>query len=161
MENGDEFLVLGFVCVAIAAWALSVSQTTDTDVTDLTTPRGIRNNNPLNLKYIAADPYDGQTGADADGFGIYSSWQLGVRAGGLQLTKNYSAGATTVQALVTSWSTTDQTTYANYVAAQMGVAVAEPLAFPDQLTAYVMAAIHFENGENPYSSMDVQAALES
>jgi hypothetical protein len=154
-----EFLLFGIICAAVAAWLLSENSQTDATLVTDSTPRGIRNNNPLNLKYIAGDPYEGQTGQDANGFGIYSSWQLGVRAAGQQLTKNFASGATTIFSLVDSWSTTDQTTYQNYVAAQLGVGVATPLVWPDDELRYVMAAISFENGENPYSSMDVQAAL--
>lgn len=160
MKN-PEFLIFGILCAASAVWLLSETQSTDTEDETLTAARGIRNNNPLNLKYIATDPYDGQTGQDSDGFGIYSTWQAGVRAGGLQLTHNFHAGAETVVALVNSWSTTDQTKYANFVAAQLGVAVGQPLVWPDDELGYVMAAIQFENGENPYSSSDVQAALNS
>lgn len=160
MKDG-EFLVLGLAFAAIAVWLLAENSTDDTTVESLTTPKGIRNNNPLNLKYIQTDPYDGQTARDPDGFGIYSTWQAGVRAAGAQLTHNFHAGDTTVFSLVNSWSTTDQTNYQNFVAARMGVEVGQPLVWPDDELAYVMAAISFENGENPYSSMDVQAALNS
>lgn len=156
-----EFLMFGLLCAAAAVWLLTENATDDTTVNTLTTPVGIRNNNPLNLKYIQADPYDGQTGHDLEDFGIYSTWQMGVRAAGEQLTHNFHAGATTVYSLVNSWSTTDQTAYQNFVAARMGVGVGDILVWPDDELAYVMAAISFENGENPYSSADVQAALNS
>jgi hypothetical protein len=157
----EEYALVAVLFALAAVWLLYETDSTDTEVADLTDPRGIRNNNPLNLKYIAGSPYNGQTGQDADGFGIYSSWQLGVRAGGLQLTKNFNNGADTVASLVQSWSTTDIAPYQNFVAAQLGVSVSEPLDWTTDELPYVMAAIQFENGENPYASADVQAALQS
>ena len=42
--------------------------------------RGIRNNNPLNLKYDE-NAWQGRTGQDADGFAIFALIENGFRAG--------------------------------------------------------------------------------
>ncbi len=36
-------------------------------------PRGIRNNNPLNIKWNAANNWNGQTGSDSGGFCIFNT----------------------------------------------------------------------------------------
>lgn len=156
-----EYLVAGVIFAAVAVWLLA-ENTADAAETDMSSvPEGIRNNNPLNLKFVSADPYDGQTGQDANGYGVYSTWQYGVRAAGKQLDKFYNQGKTTVRELATAWSTTGHPNYENYVAAQIGVTPDTTLPWPDDQLGYVMAAIHFENGENPYSQSDVRAALNS
>jgi hypothetical protein len=160
MERG-EYLVFGLICAAVAVWVLAENTASAAEVDVASTPEGIRNNNPLNMVFIAADPYNGQVGKDSNGYAIYDTWQNGVRAGGKNLTKFYNEGKVTTRELATAWSITGHPNYENYVAAQIGVSPDDTLAWPDDQLAYVMAAIHFENGENPYSQADVQAALNS
>jgi hypothetical protein len=51
------------------------------DLTNLALPRGVRNNNPLNIKYNAANNWDGQTGQDSAGYAMFSDPSYGLRAG--------------------------------------------------------------------------------
>jgi hypothetical protein len=62
-------------------------------------PRGLRNNNPGNLRYA------GQPGAtaDADGFAIFPTMQAGIAALEKQIALDGSRGLNTVAKLVTSW----------------------------------------------------------
>lgn len=156
-----EFLIFGLICAAVAVWILAENTADAAEIDVSSVPEGIRNNNPLNMVFIVSDPYDGQVGKDSNGYAIYSSWQLGVRAAGKDLTKFFNEGKVTTRELATAWSTTGHPEYENYVAAHVGVSPDDTLAWPDDQLAYVMAAIQFENGENPYAQSDVQAALNS
>src|SRR4051812_46965540 len=59
-------------------------------------PRGIRNNNPGNIRFLpAASAWRGQIGSDGS-FGIYDTPANGVRAIAKQLQKYTASGARTV-----------------------------------------------------------------
>ena len=124
-------------------------------------PRGIRNNNPGNLRYIAdpARAWNGQAGND-NGYGIYSSPAYGVRALGHQLMNYAAAGETSIAALISTWAPASDGNntgaYIADVAAQMGVDPAAPIDVYANLPALANAIIQHENGQNPYAPADVQ-----
>ncbi|MBW4022011.1 MAG: hypothetical protein HIU92_02570 [Proteobacteria bacterium] len=78
-------------------------------------PRGLRNNNPLNLKFA------GQPGAHADsgGFAVFSSMEAGVGADYHQMLLDYGRGDNTINKLVPAWTTTDRGPYTATVLKQM------------------------------------------
>jgi hypothetical protein len=78
-----------------------------------TNPRGLRNNNPLNLKYA------GQAGAteDSDGFAVFGNLQAGVSADYAQLLLDQIRGAQTLSQLVTAWAPPGENNTAAYIAA--------------------------------------------
>jgi hypothetical protein len=88
-------------------------------------PKGIRNRNPGNLRFIARSPWNGQIGQDGTGFGVYSSMALGVRASARQLLKYQSQGARTVREIIAKWAPASENhteSYIKTVAAGLGVA---------------------------------------
>lgn len=121
--------------------------------------RGIRNNNPGNLDYIANPlrAWNGQVGSDGR-YGIYDTPANGVRAMSKQLQKDYNAGSQTITGLITSWappSENDTTAYIASVSRAAGVGPDEQFDLRGNLTAVVSAIIQHENGENPYSPDDI------
>ncbi|NIB44730.1 structural protein [Pseudomaricurvus alkylphenolicus] len=68
-------------------------------------PRGIRNNNWLNIRYNPANNWDGQTGADPDGFAIFSTPEFGIRAAAKLIT-NYRDfhGIDTIRGIIERWA---------------------------------------------------------
>lgn len=68
-------------------------------------PRGLRNNNPLNIKYTPqAEPWVGQVGTDGD-FCIFQSMELGYRAAFRLLhTYNMKYRIFTVQEIIYRWA---------------------------------------------------------
>ena len=68
-------------------------------------PRGLRNNNPLNIKYTPqAEPWVGQVGTDGD-FCIFQSMELGYRAAFRLLnTYNVKYHIYTVQEIIYRWA---------------------------------------------------------
>ena len=77
--------------------------------------RGVRNNNPLNLKFA------NQPGATADsgGFAVFGSMNDGIRADHHQLMLDYGRGDNTINKIVPAWTTTDRTAYAATVLKRM------------------------------------------
>lgn len=116
-------------------------------------PRGIRNNNPLNIEFNASNQWDGQTGTDGR-FATFTTPFYGIRAAA-RLLKNYGKlyQATTVRAIVARWAPAVE----NNVEAYVNSVVKRSGLFPDMhLTetdypALIAAMIHHENGQQPYS----------
>jgi hypothetical protein len=80
-------------------------------------PRGLRNNNPGNLRYIARNPWNGQVGDDGEGYGVYSSMALGVRAAGRQLLAYQQRGIDTVREIISTWAPANENDTDAYVRA--------------------------------------------
>ncbi len=122
-------------------------------------PLGIRDNNPGNLRYIA-DPtraWNGQVG-DNQGFGVYSSAELGVRAMSHQLQEDFANGDSTLADLITTWAPPSENNTQAYiadVAAQTGLDPNAALDLYPNLPAIVAAIIQHENGEQPYLMSDL------
>jgi len=72
-------------------------------------PRGIRNNNPLNIRYNAKNQWLGQTGSDRvpaeKGMCVFTSMHYGIRAA-FKLLSNYGRkyGLNTVRSIITRWA---------------------------------------------------------
>lgn len=114
-----------------------------------TVDRGFRNNNPGNIKPTSDTEFNGQTGRDAQGFGIFSSMEYGIRAIAVIL-KNYENrdGLNTVREMITRWSTTDQGAYVDNVSAQLGVQPDDYIDVndPNTMQGMITGIITQENG---------------
>jgi hypothetical protein len=125
-------------------------------------PRGIRNNNPGDLDFIAPPdrPWNGQVGSDGR-FGIYDTPANGVRAMSHQLQKDYAVvGGSTLAQLITEWAPpteNDTAAYIAAVAAQTGLDPNVQLDLHSNLPVIVTAIIQHENGEQPYAAEDLAA----
>src|SRR5579871_2122772 len=60
-------------------------------------PKGLRNHNPGNLRYVASIPWNGQIGDDGTGYAVFDSDEHGVRALGHQLGTYANRGLTSVR----------------------------------------------------------------
>jgi hypothetical protein len=99
-------------------------------------PKGLRNNNPGNLRFIARNPFNGQVGQDDDGFGVYSSMALGVRAAGKQLLAYGRRGLNTVRQIASTWAPSSENDTEAYVLAlcsELGVAADQRIDVDAQL----------------------------
>lgn len=110
--------------------------------------RGFRDNNPGNIR-PAGQNFQGLTGTDAQGFGIFSSMEDGLRAIAV-IIKNYYLlhGLNTVDGIIRRWSATDQDAYVTNVAAVLGVDPHEDIdpTDPNTLQGIVEGIITQENG---------------
>lgn len=119
-------------------------------------PRGIRNNNPGNIRRSAI-PWEGKvTGSDAE-FETFATPEHGVRA----LEKNLSTyqskyGLDTPREIINRWAPpteNDTSAYVTAVATALGVGPDDPINVQDPATMQRLrdAIIQHENGQNPYA----------
>jgi hypothetical protein len=122
-------------------------------------PKGIRNNNPGNLRFFASIPWKGQTGDDGTGYAVFDTAEDGVRAMGHQLRTYLSRGISTVAAIISTWapsSENDTGAYIADVAGRLGVDPNQPLD-AGAVPALAVAITYHENGQNPYGDAAVAA----
>ncbi|MES2367620.1 MAG: hypothetical protein V4563_17220 [Pseudomonadota bacterium] len=89
-------------------------------VSNASLPRGIRNNNPGNIKYNAANNWQGQTGKDSGGFCIFDTPANGLRAVGKLLRTYIGNGYNTIGKITQRYSPD-----ANGLSGAYGAAVAK------------------------------------
>jgi len=158
--NERLILLLGGLCgaLALAWWYFAHQSSGEADdtlgsvvdtVKNALEPRGVRNNNPGNLR-ISDNAWQGKVSPNTDGtFEQFDTMANGVRALAVTL-KNYQRiyGLDTVRGLITRWSATDQDAYVANVSSALGVDPDAPIspADPDTLTALINAIITQENG---------------
>lgn len=120
----------------------------------MTIPRGIRNNNPGNIRKSDVLWVGKVTGEDPD-FETFDTPVRGLRALMMTLLTYYRRhGLDTVQAIINRWappSENDTGSYASAVAAELGVAVRDKIAVtaPTTLMALALAIVCHENGNPP------------
>ena len=110
-------------------------------------PRGLRNNNPMNIRYNPNNDWVGQIGEDEGGFSIFGSTEDGMRAGDILLnTYGRDHGIDTLSGLTERFAPAsddnDPVSYANYLSDAMGIEVDETIdlsnpAIRQQLTPLI------------------------
>lgn len=128
------------------------------------TPRGIRNNNPGNIRFVAGitSTYRGVTGEDDAGFCIFDTAEHGIQAIARLLTfYQQRHGLRTVAGMINRWAPPTEnitTAYVIAVAKHLGVASDEQIDVENHttITRLAEAIIQHENGQQPY---DVHGAL--
>jgi hypothetical protein len=122
------------------------------------TPRGIRNNNPGNIEWIAnaAKRWRGMIRADGR-YGVFDTAANGVRAIGGELRANFRRGENTVRAIISEWAPpteNDTSSYMRAVANALRVDVDTPLS-SSKIPELTAAIIKHENGAQPYTLADI------
>lgn len=118
-------------------------------------PRGIRNNNPLNIKYNAGNNWKGQIGKDSGGFVVFASPVFGFRAA-YKILKSYAAkGTRTLGAVCAKWSPDPvglSGAYATNVSRLSGFPISGVIPLGDHVTtAKILKAMNAqENGQKYY-----------
>ncbi|HWY24438.1 MAG TPA: hypothetical protein VNX47_05930 [Nevskia sp.] len=121
-------------------------------------PRGLRNNNPGNLRYNPNIQWQGQIGQDAAGFALFDSPFHGLRALSLNLVNQQNQdGLGTVSQIITKFAPPSENDTASYIAnvsASMGVGPNDMLNLndPQVLQSLTSAVVTQENGSMPYGS---------
>ena len=109
-------------------------------------PRGIRNNNPGNIK--PTDKWQGAVGDDGT-FIIFSDMSWGTRAVGQSIIHMIGKGYNTINKLIRQWSATDQDAYVTNVSGDTGIGPDDPLGADSATIAALIRAIsNQENGDN-------------
>lgn len=123
-------------------------------VADPHTPRGVRNNNPGNLKAAETYVWKGQQGADPKGFCIFADPIWGIRA--ICITWNTyheQHGCDTMRQYITRWapaSENDTETYVSYMSTRLAIDPDAHLDIHGLAIPILAGLITYENGENPY-----------
>lgn len=122
----------------------------------MTYPRGLRQNNPGNLRAFANSvPWLGQTGVDAYGMCIFDTMRHGVRAAArLLIAYQQRHGLRTVRKIISRWAPPNENDTAAYIAdvcARMDVAADDPINVMERDTLEALASAIFwhENGALP------------
>lgn len=111
-------------------------------------PRGIRNNNPLNLSYLP-----GQGAVRSDGrFGVYRSMDEGVAASERQLLRYQDRGLNSVRQMISTWAPPNENDTASYIAQVSKAAGVDPdapvnMRDPRIASAIIQAMAKRENGK--------------
>ncbi|WP_231100871.1 virion protein [Pseudoalteromonas luteoviolacea] len=123
-------------------------------------PRGIRNNNPLNIE--TGEDWLGLTGSDGR-FVIFETPEHGIRAAA-RILRTYSSkyGINTVNTIISRWAPpveNDTEGYIEFVADKANVNANEVLS-PEEYPRVIAAMIHMENGQQPYNLETIKSGFE-
>lgn len=131
----------------------------------MTTPRGLRNRNPGNIRYVEGitSKYEGCTGSDG-AFCIFDTDRHGIRAlCRLLLVYQTKHGLNTVRGCIDRWappSENDTAAYIDAVSRALNVAPDDEidLHLDFVLAGFASAIIRHENGQQPYAPGEILAA---
>lgn len=132
-----------------------------------TSPIGIRNNNPGNLRYTPGNAWLGQIG-QVNGFCQFDTPANGLRALcknllTYQLDRRGIPPARTLEAIITRWAPPSENDTGAYIAAvvkEVGVAATTPIdlwSSPALLATLAEAIVRHENGQQPYDQATIRA----
>lgn len=130
---------------------------------DKTLPRGIRNNNPGNIR-LSADNWQGLRTEQTDGaFFQFEQPEYGIRAM-TRVLQNYQGkhGINTIRGIISRWAPGIENNTAAYIAAvsrAVGVHPDERINVNEIMMPLVNAIIVHENGQNPYSLTTISAGI--
>lgn len=131
----------------------------------ITPSRGIRNNNPGNLRRTD-DPWQGLAETQTDtNFFVFQSPIYGIRALARTLIRYQDEhGLRTIRQIIGRWAPSvenDTVAYTKAVAEETDFApdVVLNMHKYEHLQAVVIAIIHFENGQQPYTGAQIDKAL--
>ena len=79
------------------------------------TPRGLRNNNPLNIRHNA-DVFQGEIKGNDKSFKTFSSMPYGYRAAFVTLGTYLSRGYNTIEKIITKWAPPSENNTQGYIA---------------------------------------------
>jgi len=115
-------------------------------------PRGLRNNNPLNIRHNS-DKFQGEVTGTDKAFKTFVSMAYGYRAAFVTLATYHSRGCNTIEKIVTRWAPPTENNTAGYIAKvekYSGVPKGKELTAADGAEyILIVAAMSFvENGKN-------------
>lgn len=140
------------------------------DVVNKLRPRGIRNNNPGNIDWIAdpAKRWRGmirkETPEEGGRFGVFDTPANGIRAIAQELRVDWRRGVRTVHGLISNWAPSNENNTRAYAVAVANEINTTPDATIDvlgNLVGITTAIIRHENGQVPYSRAEIEAAVNS
>lgn len=160
-KSQQKYLVAAAaVLVALVAFTGTAQAATSAGVATLSylgqsgLPKGMRNNNPGNIR-VSSNPWKGKIplAQNTDGaFEQFSTYAYGIRAMIKNLLSYYANGLNTLQQIITKWApaadNNDTGAYVAFVANRTGFSPTQPLDLRNQNTMrkIVVAMSEMENG---------------
>ena len=123
-----------------------------------------QNNNPLNVKALKYDTWQGQIGIDKHGHVVFDTPEHGIRAAAYVL-KNYSMrhGIDTVQGIVKRFATGNQEAYVKFLCHKLNVQPEEKIDIIRRMADLLKAMARFESGrtwpDHMFNHYDILAYL--
>lgn len=125
--------------------------------------RGIRNNNPGNIRHSSAQWVGKAANQTDNSFVSFTDAVYGLRALAVTLRTYFTKyGLNTVRGIINRWappSENDTGAYVNAVAKAVGVSPDAPLSFARDVPLLIAAIVKHENGTQPYSSDTIAKAI--
>lgn len=121
-------------------------------------PRGMRNNNPGNIRFAGQNT---AIGVDAQGFAIFPTLADGIREANRQLNLFNSRGINTIRSIVSKWAPKNENNTAAYIAAvakRMGVSADQQLTAADR-QRLLQAIFSQEQGKGRVTDAQISSAL--
>jgi hypothetical protein len=129
--------------------------------------RGLRNNNPGNIKFSPNSPWKGSV-RDANGnyvndgeFVQFDTPEAGIRAMTMNLLSYDNRGVNTVRGIASNWSATDRGAYIKFLSDQLGVKPDDVINVKDPavMQQLVRGIIQMENGKVPYDPRQIETGI--
>jgi hypothetical protein len=156
-----------FALTGVAAYLLftesgkNIASTLATGIEDIMTPRGIRNNNPGNIRHSATN-WQGQSDSQTDAdFLQFVSPEYGIRAIDKILSSYARRGLITLQDIISTWAPPSENDTQSYIAAVADATGMQPgdTVTIDLRPALIAAIIQHENGAQPYTIAQIDNAV--
>jgi hypothetical protein len=153
----------GWLLAALAASLAVLAYTRKKEIMDMLTPRGIRNNNPGNIRH-SVNAWQGMSSKQTDpDFVQFIAPEYGIRALAKLLTNYYTRdGLNTVRKIISKYAPSSENNteaYAQAVSRALGVTPDTIISVPQHLTALVEAIIKHENGQQPYKIAQISTGV--
>lgn len=159
----NPFVIAGLGIGGVALLAV-MSQTKVGAIVSGGIPRGIRNNNPGNIRRTK-DQWKGQSLVQSDpAFVVFEKAEFGVRALARVLMRYNDLGLRTVAGIIGRWAPTsenDTGSYVQHVARELGVDPSQTIDVREYLPRIAAAIIKHENGMQPYSAAELKKWVNS
>lgn len=128
----------------------------------MSTIRGIRNNNPMNIRL--GDSWQGLSPTQNDkSFAQFISPEYGIRAGAKNLMTYASRGVNTIEKIISTWAPpneNDTESYIKSVVSQTGFDRKKVISkSAGDYLPLIKAIIRHENGINPYSDATIAQGI--
>jgi len=125
---------------------------------------GIKNNNPLNLRWDGVNNWQGLTGQDSHGFCVFDTPVNGIRAAAKNLDSYIRTGENTINLIISRWAPAqDNNNVPAYIdAVEQNSGIDRNSVIVKSRGDYVpllAAMIRQENGSQPYSLSTIQAGV--
>lgn len=129
-------------------------------------PRGIRNNNPANIRW--GENWDGldEKGMEKDpAFCVFKEVKWGIRAlAKILMTYKRKYGLDTIKGIICRFAPpneNDTSSYMQHIADALGVGIEDKINIMDTQTMFVLikAIIRHENGQQPYTDAEIRGGM--